>query len=69
MWFECESCGATQNADYVGAKNIGWRFVRRGLQSSRRTGDSQSLGSASSTAKLADIDKMTRMTLHSASRL
>jgi putative transposase len=39
--FECESCGATQNADYVGAKNVGWRYVRRGLQSSRRTGDSQ----------------------------
>nr|WP_206335657.1 RNA-guided endonuclease TnpB family protein [Natronolimnobius sp. AArcel1] len=39
--FECESCEATQNADYVGAKNVGWRFVRRGLQSSRRTGDSQ----------------------------
>ena len=39
--FECESCGSTQNADYVGAKNIGWRYVRRGLQSSRRTGDSQ----------------------------
>jgi IS605 OrfB family transposase len=39
--FECERCGATANADYVGAKNIGWRFVRRGLQSSRRTGDSQ----------------------------
>jgi len=39
--FECESCGTTQNADYVGAKNVGWRYVRRGLQSSRRTGDSQ----------------------------
>jgi len=39
--FECESCGATQNADYVGAKNVGWRYVRRGLQSSRRAGDSQ----------------------------
>ncbi|WP_257629012.1 RNA-guided endonuclease InsQ/TnpB family protein [Haloplanus salinarum] len=39
--FECESCGATQNADYVGEKNVGWRYVRRGLQSSRRTGDSQ----------------------------
>lgn len=33
--FECESCGSTANADYVGAKNIGWRFVCRGLQSSR----------------------------------
>jgi len=39
--FRCESCGATANADYVGAKNVGWRFVRRGLQSSRRTGDGQ----------------------------
>ncbi|MFQ3294083.1 MAG: putative transposase [Natrialbaceae archaeon] len=39
--FECEKCGATANADYVGAKNVGWRFVRRGLQSSRRTGDGQ----------------------------
>ncbi|SDG38760.1 putative transposase [Halorientalis regularis] len=39
--FECESCGATANADYVGAKNVGWRYVRCGLQSSRRTGDSQ----------------------------
>jgi IS605 OrfB family transposase len=39
--FECELCGSTANADYVGAKNVGWRFVRRGLQSSRWTGDSQ----------------------------
>jgi putative transposase len=39
--FGCESCGATANADYVGAKNVGWRYVRRGLQSSRRTGDGQ----------------------------
>jgi len=39
--FECKSCGAIANADYVGAKNVGWRYVRRGLQSSRRTGDSQ----------------------------
>jgi putative transposase len=39
--FECEKCGATANADYVGAKNVGWRYVRRGLQSSRRRGDSQ----------------------------
>jgi IS605 OrfB family transposase len=39
--FACEKCGATANADYVGAKNVGWRYVRRGLQSSRRTGDSQ----------------------------
>lgn len=39
--FECESCGTTANADYIGAKNIGWRFVRQGLQSSGRTGDGQ----------------------------
>lgn len=39
--FECERCGATANADYVGAKNVGWRFVRQGQQSSGRTGDSQ----------------------------
>lgn len=39
--FECEACGVTGNADYVGAKSVGWRYVRRGLQSSRRTGDSQ----------------------------
>jgi putative transposase len=39
--FTCEECGETGNADYVGAKNIGLRYVRRGLQSSRRTGDSQ----------------------------
>ncbi|MDG5820390.1 transposase [Natronococcus sp. A-GB7] len=39
--FECESCGATGNADYVAAKNVGWQYVRCGLQSSRRTGDSQ----------------------------
>ncbi|MFP8952032.1 RNA-guided endonuclease InsQ/TnpB family protein [Natrialbaceae archaeon A-arb3/5] len=39
--FECERCGMTANADYVGAKNIGMRFVRRGLQSLRRTGDGQ----------------------------
>ena len=39
--FECERCGATANADSVGAKNVGWRYVRRGLQSSRRTGDSR----------------------------
>lgn len=39
--FECGECGLTANADYVGAKNVGLRFVRRGLQSSRRTGDGQ----------------------------
>lgn len=36
-----ELCGSTGNAGYGGAKDVGWRFVRRGLQSSRRTGDSQ----------------------------
>ncbi|WP_241432740.1 RNA-guided endonuclease InsQ/TnpB family protein [Natrinema pellirubrum] len=39
--FECEKCGATANADYVGAKNVRWRYIRRSLQSSRRTGDGQ----------------------------
>jgi putative transposase len=40
-WFECEECGNTANADYNAAKNIGLRFVRRGLQNSRRTGHGQ----------------------------
>jgi len=40
-FFQCGKCGATANADYNAAKNIGWRFVRRGLHDSRRTGDSQ----------------------------
>jgi len=40
-FFECEKCNASANADYNAAKNIGWRFVRRGLHDSRRTGDSQ----------------------------
>lgn len=39
--FVCRSCGETGNADYVAAKNVGMRYVRRGLQSSRRTGDSR----------------------------
>jgi IS605 OrfB family transposase len=39
--FECEKCGKTLHADYNAAKNIGWRFVRRGLNDSRRTGNSQ----------------------------
>lgn len=39
--FVCRSCGASGNADYVAAKNVGMRYVRRGLQSSRRTGDSR----------------------------
>nr|WP_250137787.1 transposase [Halorientalis salina] len=39
--FTCTQCGATANADYNAAKNIGWRSVRRGLQDSRRTGDGQ----------------------------
>nr|WP_264475325.1 transposase [Halorubellus salinus] len=37
--FCCRECGATANADYNAAKNIGMRSVRRGQQSSRRTGD------------------------------
>jgi putative transposase len=40
-FFQCEKCGTTANADYNAAKNVGWRFVRRGLHDSRRTGDSQ----------------------------
>jgi putative transposase len=39
--FACQSCGSEANADYNAAKNIGMRYVRRGRQSSRRTGDSQ----------------------------
>jgi putative transposase len=37
--FACTECGATANADYVAAKNVGLRYVRRGPQSSRRTGE------------------------------
>ena len=39
--FRCVKCGSKANADYNAAKNIGMRYVRRGQQSSRRTGDSQ----------------------------
>jgi IS605 OrfB family transposase len=39
--FACQCCGAEANADYNAAKNIGLRYVRRGQQSSRRTGDGQ----------------------------
>jgi IS605 OrfB family transposase len=39
--FQCQNCGTRANADYNAAKNIGMRYVRRGQQSSRRTGDSQ----------------------------
>ncbi|MFC7140015.1 RNA-guided endonuclease InsQ/TnpB family protein [Halosimplex aquaticum] len=39
--FRCVKCGAEANADYNAAKNIGLRYVRRGQQSSRRTGNSQ----------------------------
>jgi IS605 OrfB family transposase len=38
--FECERCGMSANADYNAAKNIGIKHVRRGPQSSRRTGTS-----------------------------
>ncbi|WP_181686429.1 RNA-guided endonuclease InsQ/TnpB family protein [Halorhabdus salina] len=39
--FRCQQCGTAANADYNAAKNVGLRYVRRGQQSSRRTGDSQ----------------------------
>ena len=39
--FYCQKCKSEANADYNAAKNIGMRYVRRGQQSSRRTGDSQ----------------------------
>jgi putative transposase len=39
--FRCHKCGSEANADYNAAKNIGLRYVRRGQQSSRRTGNSQ----------------------------
>jgi IS605 OrfB family transposase len=39
--FWCVKCEAEANADYNAAKNIGMQYVRRGQQSSRRTGDSQ----------------------------
>lgn len=39
--FHCLKCGTEANADYNAAKNVGLRYVRRGRQSSRRTGDSQ----------------------------
>ncbi|MEF8883490.1 MAG: transposase [Halapricum sp.] len=39
--FVCDKCGSEANADYNAAKNIGLRYVRRGQQSSRRTGDSR----------------------------
>jgi IS605 OrfB family transposase len=39
--FSCEACGSEANADYNAAKNIALRYVRRGPQSSRRTGTRQ----------------------------
>jgi IS605 OrfB family transposase len=39
--FRCMKCGSEAYPDYNAAKNIGLRYVRRGQQSSRRTGDSQ----------------------------
>jgi IS605 OrfB family transposase len=39
--FRCVKCDSKANADYNAAKNIGLRYVRRGQQSSRRTGNSQ----------------------------
>jgi transposase len=38
--FECLACGATADADYNAAKNVGLRYVRRGPQSPRGTGAS-----------------------------
>ncbi|WP_254823203.1 RNA-guided endonuclease InsQ/TnpB family protein [Haloglomus halophilum] len=39
--FRCVACGSEANADYNAAKNIALRHVRRGPQSSRRTGTRQ----------------------------
>ncbi|EMA48157.1 IS1341-type transposase (TCE32) [Halococcus salifodinae DSM 8989] len=39
--FRCQKCDHEANADYNVARNIGFRYVRRGRQSSRRTGDGQ----------------------------
>jgi len=50
--FRCQKCGSEANADYNAAKNIGMRYVRRGQQSSRRTGNSQlALKSGTVTSK------------------
>jgi IS605 OrfB family transposase len=50
--FCCKHCEAEANADYNAAKNIGLRYVRRGHQSSRRTGTSQlALKSGTVTSK------------------
>jgi len=37
--FRCQECEMEANGDYNAAKNVGLRYVRRGPQSSRRTGD------------------------------
>ncbi|QCS42024.1 RNA-guided endonuclease TnpB family protein [Natrinema versiforme] len=39
--FACEECGMEAHADYNAAKNIGWKFLRCGPQSSQRTGHGQ----------------------------
>lgn len=39
--FRCTKCNRQQHADYNAAVNIGLRYVRRGPQSSRRTGASR----------------------------
>ena len=39
--FRCQKCASEANADYNAAKNIGMRYVRRGQQSSRRTGNAE----------------------------
>ena len=39
--FCCQKCDHEASADYNATRNIGLRYVRRGRQSSRRTGDGQ----------------------------
>jgi len=52
--FRCVKCESEANADYNAAKNIGMRYVRRGQQSSRRTGNSQlALKSGTVTPRVA----------------
>lgn len=39
--FRCQQCDSSANADYNAAKNVALQYVRRGPQSSRRTGASR----------------------------